>query len=186
MSTLPTAVGSNSHPVISPQLTPPPLSNPPFTTEEVDVDKLASTVEDPPLGHLALFKSVFGIGVSLARYIVDDPLWPILAAAGLPSSFCVRSKKPGSCSVVPHLAHCSNCDDKKPCILGQLARFHYFAHFWKYMEIPANALDFPSSQSNGGSSPIRLCKTWVRIGLKHARSRLELEGSYGNRDRGQE
>ncbi|KAJ3847245.1 hypothetical protein EV368DRAFT_87944 [Lentinula lateritia] len=92
MSTLPTAVGSNSHPVISPQLTPPPLSNPPFTTEEVDVDELASTVEDPPLGHLALFKSVFGIGVSLARYIVDDPLWPILAAAGLPSSFCVHKQ----------------------------------------------------------------------------------------------
>ncbi|KAJ3855753.1 hypothetical protein EV368DRAFT_79387 [Lentinula lateritia] len=30
------------------------------------------------------------------------------------------------------------------------------------------------------------CKTWVRIGLRRARSRLELEGSYGNRDRGQE
>ncbi|KAJ3805007.1 hypothetical protein F5876DRAFT_70165 [Lentinula aff. lateritia] len=27
-----------------------------------------------------------------------------------------------------------------------------------------------------------LCKTWVRIGLRRARSRLELEGSYGNRD----
>ncbi|KAJ3870371.1 hypothetical protein F5051DRAFT_447846 [Lentinula edodes] len=107
--------------------TPPSPSHPPFATGENNIDGLASTVEDPPLGHLTLFKSVFGVGVSLARYIVDDPLWPILAAAGLPCSFCVRSKKSESCSVVPHLARCSNCDDKKPCILGRLARFRYFA-----------------------------------------------------------
>ncbi|KAJ4469313.1 hypothetical protein C8R41DRAFT_905817 [Lentinula lateritia] len=30
------------------------------------------------------------------------------------------------------------------------------------------------------------CKTWVKIGLRRARSRLELEGSYENRDRGRE
>ncbi|KAJ3852029.1 hypothetical protein EV368DRAFT_65263 [Lentinula lateritia] len=118
---------SDSHPVASPPPTPPPHSNPPFMTEEVDIDELASTVEDPPLGQLTLFKSVFGIGVSQARYIVDDPLWPILAAAGLPCSFCVHSKKSGSCSVIPQLVRCSNCDDKKPCILGRLALFHYFA-----------------------------------------------------------
>ncbi|KAJ4472679.1 hypothetical protein C8R41DRAFT_968557 [Lentinula lateritia] len=58
---------------------------------------------------------------------MDDPLWPLLAAACLPCSSCVRSKKSGSCSVVPHLARCSNCDDKKPCVLGRLARFRYFA-----------------------------------------------------------
>ncbi|KAJ3878279.1 hypothetical protein F5051DRAFT_428278 [Lentinula edodes] len=34
----------------------------------------------------------------------------------------------GSCSVVPHLARCSNCDEKKPCVLGRLARFQYFSH----------------------------------------------------------
>ncbi|KAJ4463952.1 hypothetical protein C8R41DRAFT_872278 [Lentinula lateritia] len=39
---------------------------------------------------LSLFKSVFGVGISLARYIVDDPLWSILAAAGLPCPTCVR------------------------------------------------------------------------------------------------
>ncbi|KAJ3808699.1 hypothetical protein F5876DRAFT_78472 [Lentinula aff. lateritia] len=119
---------SDSHPVALPPPTPSPHSNSPFVTGEVDIDELASTVEDPPLGQLTLFKSVFGIGVSLARYIVDNPLWPLLAPAGLPCSFCVRSKKSGSCSVVPHLAHCSNCDNKKPCILGRLARFRYFAH----------------------------------------------------------
>ncbi|KAJ3845996.1 hypothetical protein EV368DRAFT_89750 [Lentinula lateritia] len=70
---------------------------------------------------------ILTVGVSLAHYVVDDPLWPLLAAAGLPCSSCVQSKKSGSCSVVPHLARCSNCDDKKPCILGRLARFRYFA-----------------------------------------------------------
>ncbi|KAJ3871452.1 hypothetical protein F5051DRAFT_446173 [Lentinula edodes] len=128
MSTPSTAVGSSSCFVASSLPTPPPPSHPPITTDEIDVDELASTIEDPPLGHLSLFRSVFGIGVSLARYIVDDPLWPILAATSLPCSFCVRSKKSGSCSVVPHLARCSNCDDKKPCILGRLVQFHYFAH----------------------------------------------------------
>ncbi|KAJ4474548.1 hypothetical protein C8R41DRAFT_870086 [Lentinula lateritia] len=123
MSTPSTAVESSSRVVAPPMPTPPPPSHPPVATGESDIDELASTVEDPPLGHLSLFKSVFGVGVSLAQYIVDDPLWPILAAAGLPCSFCVRSKKSGSCSVVPHLARCSNCDDKKPCILGHLARF---------------------------------------------------------------
>ncbi|KAJ3935843.1 MAG: hypothetical protein NXY57DRAFT_957781 [Lentinula lateritia] len=127
MSAVPTATVSGPHPIASTTPTPPPSPHPPLTTEEVDVDELASTVEDPPLGQLTLFKSVFGVGVSLARYIVDDPLWPILATAGLPCSFCVRSKKSGSCSVIPHLARCSNCDDKKPCILGRLARFRYFA-----------------------------------------------------------
>ncbi|KAJ3924491.1 MAG: hypothetical protein NXY57DRAFT_969761 [Lentinula lateritia] len=127
MVTVPVVALSDPRSNVSPASTPSPPPNPPITTEEVDVDELASTVEDPPLGQLTLFKSVFGVGVSLARYIVDDPLWPILAAAGLPCSFCVRSKKSGSCSVVPHLARCSNCDDKKPCVLGRLARFRYFA-----------------------------------------------------------
>ncbi|KAJ3925194.1 MAG: hypothetical protein NXY57DRAFT_968211 [Lentinula lateritia] len=127
MSTPSTAVESTSRVVAPPMPTPPSPSHPPFATGENDIDELASTVEDPPLGHLTLFKWVFGVGVSLARYIVDDPLWPVLAAAGLPCSFCVRSKKSESCSVIPHLARCSNCDDKKPCILGRLARFCYFA-----------------------------------------------------------
>ncbi|KAJ3910771.1 hypothetical protein F5877DRAFT_87072, partial [Lentinula edodes] len=120
-------VAADLYSIASPASTPPPPSNSSFTTEEVDVDELASTVEDPPLGQLTLFTSVFGVGVSLARYIVDNPLWPILAATGLPCSFCVCSKKSGSCSVVSHLARCSNCDDKKPCVLGRLARFRYFA-----------------------------------------------------------
>ncbi|KAJ3925458.1 MAG: hypothetical protein NXY57DRAFT_967793 [Lentinula lateritia] len=100
---------------------------PPLNHENADIDELSPTVEDPSLGQLSLFKSVFGVGVSLARYVIDDPLWPILAAAGLPCSYCIRSKKEGSCSVVPHPARCSNCDDKKPCVLGRLARFRYFA-----------------------------------------------------------
>ncbi|KAJ3862500.1 hypothetical protein EV359DRAFT_83288 [Lentinula novae-zelandiae] len=45
-----------------------------------DVDEIISSLEEPSLGQLSLFKSVFGVGVSLARYIVDDPLWSILAA----------------------------------------------------------------------------------------------------------
>ncbi|GAW07882.1 hypothetical protein LENED_009904 [Lentinula edodes] len=110
----------------------PPVSSPPHPDPaervvDAAIDELASTLEEPPLGQLALFKSVFGVGVSLARYIVDDPLWPLLAAAGLPCSFCVRGKKEANCSVVPHLARCSNCDDKKPCVLGRLARFRYFS-----------------------------------------------------------
>ncbi|KAJ3876409.1 hypothetical protein F5051DRAFT_429784 [Lentinula edodes] len=127
MSTVPIAAVSDSCSIASPISMSPPPPNPPLTTEEVDVDKLGSTVEDPSLGQLTLFKSVFGVGVSLARYIGDDPLWPILATTGLPCSFCVCSKKSGSCSVVPHLARCSNCDNKKQCILGRLARFRYFA-----------------------------------------------------------
>ncbi|KAJ3897253.1 hypothetical protein F5879DRAFT_927979, partial [Lentinula edodes] len=66
-----------------------PLLNP----ENPDIDELSPTVEDPSLGQLSLFKSIFGVGVSLARYVVNDPLWPILAAAGLPCSHCIRSKK---------------------------------------------------------------------------------------------
>ncbi|KAJ3858116.1 hypothetical protein EV359DRAFT_69261 [Lentinula novae-zelandiae] len=85
---------------------------------------------------LLLFKSVFGVGVSLARYIVDDPLWSILAAAGLPCPTCIRGKKEGSCSIVPHLTRCSNCNDKKPCVLGCLARFRYFSPFARrFLEI---------------------------------------------------
>ncbi|KAJ3924393.1 MAG: hypothetical protein NXY57DRAFT_969985 [Lentinula lateritia] len=76
---VPIAAISDPRSIVSPTSTPPPLPNPPFTTEEVDVDELAST-------------SVFGVGVSLAHYIIDDPLWPILAAAGLPCSFCVRTQ----------------------------------------------------------------------------------------------
>ncbi|KAJ3924354.1 MAG: hypothetical protein NXY57DRAFT_970089, partial [Lentinula lateritia] len=102
---------------------PPSSPNP----RDSDVDEIVSNVEEPSLGQLSLFKSIFGVGVSLARYIVDDPLWSILAAAGLPCPTCVRGKKTGTCSIVPHLAQCSNCDDKKPCILGRLARFQYFA-----------------------------------------------------------
>ncbi|KAJ3804307.1 hypothetical protein F5876DRAFT_83389 [Lentinula aff. lateritia] len=110
----------------------PPVSSTPHPDSaerivDAAIDELASTLEEPPLGQLALFKSVFGVGVSLARYIVDDPLWPLLAAAGLPCSFCVRGKKEANCSVVPHLARCSNCDDKKPCVLGRLAHFRYFS-----------------------------------------------------------
>ncbi|KAJ3925079.1 MAG: hypothetical protein NXY57DRAFT_968435 [Lentinula lateritia] len=117
----------------APNPVPPPVSSPspPHSTEmtaDAAIDELANTLEEPPLGQLALFRSVFGVGVSLARYIVDDPLWPLLAAAGLPCSFCIRGKKEANCSVVPHLARCSNCDDKKPCVLGRLAHFRYFSH----------------------------------------------------------
>lgn len=107
----------------SPSASPPPGPNSAQTTVDAAIDELASTIEEPPLGQLALFRSVFGVGVSLARYIVDDPLWPLLASAGLPCSFCIRGKKEANCSVVPHLARCSNCNNKKPCILGRLARF---------------------------------------------------------------
>ncbi|KAJ3924719.1 MAG: hypothetical protein NXY57DRAFT_1044702, partial [Lentinula lateritia] len=118
----------------APNPVPPPVSSPshPHSTEmtaDAAIDELANTLEEPPLGQLALFRSVFGVGVSLVRYIVDDPLWPLLAAAGLPCSFCIRGKKEANCSVVPHLARCSNCDDKKPCVLGRLARFRYFSPF---------------------------------------------------------
>ncbi|KAJ3860631.1 hypothetical protein EV359DRAFT_85138 [Lentinula novae-zelandiae] len=65
----------------------PPLSP---NCRDSDVDEIVSNVEEPSLGQLSLFKSVFGVGVSLARYIVDDPLWSILAAAGLPCPTCVR------------------------------------------------------------------------------------------------
>ncbi|KAJ3885923.1 hypothetical protein GG344DRAFT_70109 [Lentinula edodes] len=110
------AVTGAPNPVLPPVSS---LPHPDFTERIVDaaIDELASTLEEPPLG------------VSLARYIVDDPLWPLLAAAGLPCSFCVRGKKEANCSVVPHLARCSNCDDKKPCVLGRLARFRYFSLF---------------------------------------------------------
>ncbi|KAJ3870924.1 hypothetical protein F5051DRAFT_446915 [Lentinula edodes] len=120
------AVTGAPNPVLPPVSSPP---HPDFAERIIDaaIDELASTLEEPPLGQLALFKSVFGIGVSLARYIVDDPLWPLLAAAGLPCSFCVRGKKEANCSVVPHLARCSNCDNKKPCVLDRLARFRYFS-----------------------------------------------------------
>ncbi|KAJ3910760.1 hypothetical protein F5877DRAFT_73688, partial [Lentinula edodes] len=118
----------------APNPVPPPVSSPSHPnstepTEDAAIDELANTLEEPPLGQLTLFRSVFGVGVSLARYIVDDPLWPLLAAAGLPCSFCIRGKKEANCSVVPHLARCSNCDDKKPCVLGRLARFRYFSPF---------------------------------------------------------
>ncbi|KAJ3845749.1 hypothetical protein EV368DRAFT_90170 [Lentinula lateritia] len=92
MSTVPVVALPDPRSNASPTSTPPPSPNPPISTEEVDVEELASTVEDPPLGQLTLFKSVFGVGVSLARYIVDNPLWPILAAAGLPCSFCVHTR----------------------------------------------------------------------------------------------
>ncbi|KAJ3925508.1 MAG: hypothetical protein NXY57DRAFT_967713 [Lentinula lateritia] len=65
-----------------------------------DVDEIVSNVEEPSLGQLSLFKSVFGVGISLARYIVDDPLWSILAAAGLPCPTCVRAMCPGTVSAL--------------------------------------------------------------------------------------
>ncbi|KAJ3845784.1 hypothetical protein EV368DRAFT_90102 [Lentinula lateritia] len=99
MSPVPVAALSNPCSNASPASTPPPPPNPPITTEEVDVEELASTVEDPPLGQLTLFKSVFGVGVSLARYIVDNPLWPILATAGLPCSFSEAPNHRGTRSV---------------------------------------------------------------------------------------
>ncbi|KAJ3899568.1 hypothetical protein F5879DRAFT_993671 [Lentinula edodes] len=37
------------------------------TPENPDIDKLTTTVEDPSLGQLWLFKSVFGMCVSLAH-----------------------------------------------------------------------------------------------------------------------
>ncbi|KAJ3924151.1 MAG: hypothetical protein NXY57DRAFT_979755 [Lentinula lateritia] len=86
MSISSTGAVSDSHPIASPPPMPSPRSHPPFVTGEVDIDELASSVEDPPLGQLTLFKSVFGVGVSLACYVVDDPLWPLLAAACLPCS----------------------------------------------------------------------------------------------------
>ncbi|KAJ3847860.1 hypothetical protein EV368DRAFT_87243 [Lentinula lateritia] len=124
--TSPSTVTGAPNPVFPPA-SPPSHPNSAEMTVDVAIDELASTIEEPPLGQLALFRSVFGVGVSLARYIVDDPLWPLLASAGLPCSFCVRGKKEANCSVVPHLARCSNCDDKKPCVLGWLAHFQYFS-----------------------------------------------------------
>ncbi|KAJ3885044.1 hypothetical protein GG344DRAFT_70870 [Lentinula edodes] len=38
-------------------------------TMDAAVNELASTIEEPPLGQLALFRSVFGVGVSLARFL---------------------------------------------------------------------------------------------------------------------
>ncbi|KAJ3885172.1 hypothetical protein GG344DRAFT_83023 [Lentinula edodes] len=56
-----------------------------------NVDDIVSSLEEPSLGQLLLFKSVFGVGISLARYIVDNPLWSILAAAGWPCPTCIRA-----------------------------------------------------------------------------------------------
>ncbi|KAJ3804828.1 hypothetical protein F5876DRAFT_82563 [Lentinula aff. lateritia] len=124
--TSPSTVTGAPNPILPPA-SPPSHPNSAEMTVDAAIDELASTIEEPPPGQLALFRSVFGIGVSLARYIIDNPLWPLLAAAGLPCSFCVRGKKEANCSVVPHLARCSNCDDKKPCVLGRLAHFRYFS-----------------------------------------------------------
>ncbi|KAJ3924684.1 MAG: hypothetical protein NXY57DRAFT_969301 [Lentinula lateritia] len=75
----------------------PPLSP---NRRDSDVDEIISNVEEPSLGQLSLFKSVFGVGVSLAHYIVDD---------------------------VVYLGCHGNCDDKKLCVLGHLACFRYFS-----------------------------------------------------------
>ncbi|KAJ3803479.1 hypothetical protein F5876DRAFT_85254 [Lentinula aff. lateritia] len=120
MTTPPASVSAG----VSPATGAPPSSP---NRPDSDVDEIVSGLEEPSLGQLSLFKSVFGVGISLARYIVDDPLWSILAAAGLPCPTCIWGKKEGSCSLVPHLARCSNCDDKKLCVLGCLARFQYFS-----------------------------------------------------------
>ncbi|KAJ3858577.1 hypothetical protein EV359DRAFT_87521, partial [Lentinula novae-zelandiae] len=60
---------------ILPPVSPPSHPNSAEMTVDATIDELASTLEEPPLG------------VSLARYIVDNPLWPLLVAAGLPCSF---------------------------------------------------------------------------------------------------
>ncbi|KAJ3926101.1 MAG: hypothetical protein NXY57DRAFT_966909 [Lentinula lateritia] len=54
-----------------------------------NVDEIVSSLEEPSLGQLLLFKSVFGVGISHARYIMDDSLRSILAAAGLTCSTCI-------------------------------------------------------------------------------------------------
>ncbi|KAJ3910963.1 hypothetical protein F5877DRAFT_86701 [Lentinula edodes] len=80
----------------NPVLPPVSSSSHPHSTEmtvDAAIDELANTLEEPPLGQLALFRSVFGVGVSLARYIVDDPLWLLLAAAGLPCSFLTATTR---------------------------------------------------------------------------------------------
>ncbi|KAJ3925091.1 MAG: hypothetical protein NXY57DRAFT_968396 [Lentinula lateritia] len=99
----PSAITGAPNPVLPP-VSPPSHPDSAEMTVDAAINELASTIEEPPLGQLALFRSVFGVGVSLAR-----------------------GKKEANCSVVPHLARCSNCDDKKPCILGRLARFRYFS-----------------------------------------------------------
>ncbi|KAJ4469837.1 hypothetical protein C8R41DRAFT_925029 [Lentinula lateritia] len=91
---------------------------PPLNRENPDIDELSPTVEDPSLGQLSLFKSIFGVGVSLARYVVDDPLWPILAAAGLPCSHCIRSKKEGSCLVRVFATSPGNVPKTWPSLAG--------------------------------------------------------------------
>ncbi|KAJ3912509.1 hypothetical protein F5877DRAFT_84738 [Lentinula edodes] len=83
---------------VSPPVFPLPHPNSAEMTINVAINELASTIEEPPLGQLALFHSVFGIGVSLARYIINDPLWPLLAAAELP--LIVTIKNPASWSGV--------------------------------------------------------------------------------------
>ncbi|KAJ3872594.1 hypothetical protein F5051DRAFT_432890 [Lentinula edodes] len=65
----------------------------PLNCPSSDVDEIISSLEEPSLGQLSLFKSVFGVGILLACYIVDDPLWSILVAAGLPCSTCIQDKK---------------------------------------------------------------------------------------------
>ncbi|KAJ3871109.1 hypothetical protein F5051DRAFT_434115 [Lentinula edodes] len=55
--------------------------------------------------------------------------------------------------------------------------------------VPVNTSFDPSrpfAPAAGGVNTQSSCKTWVKMGLRRARSRLELEGSYENRDRGRE
>ncbi|KAJ3870348.1 hypothetical protein F5051DRAFT_447892 [Lentinula edodes] len=85
------ATGAPSH--ILPPVSSPSHPNSTEMTADAAIDELANTLEEPPLGQLALFHSVFGVGVSLARYIIDNPLWPLLAAAGLPCSFLTATTR---------------------------------------------------------------------------------------------
>ncbi|KAJ3884367.1 hypothetical protein GG344DRAFT_84136 [Lentinula edodes] len=65
------AITGAPNPVLPP-VSPPP--HPDLAERVVDaaIDELASTLEEPPLGQLALFKSVFGrLPVSLAPSVLE-------------------------------------------------------------------------------------------------------------------
>ncbi|KAJ3884903.1 hypothetical protein GG344DRAFT_83373 [Lentinula edodes] len=82
------AVTGAPNPVLPP-VSPPSHPNSAEMTVDAAINELASTLEEPPLGQLALFRSVFGVSVSLASSLPP----PIPSVVVTPRALAKKRKR---------------------------------------------------------------------------------------------
>ncbi|KAJ3846113.1 hypothetical protein EV368DRAFT_70174 [Lentinula lateritia] len=120
---------------------------------------------------LQTYQTIF-TSPSLAKGQSDD-------VENLPPS----KKKTTSNSHCAHVANIIHMTEVTPRSIAYAAIHTHSYDGYNYQDLWNFVVDFFEDPIDEEAEK---CKTWVRIGLQHARSKLELEGSYGNRDRGLE